>query len=146
MRLGRFSFGFLKRNCEEMIVPRKAIRERPRPRVRQITRSGVALQRRRKVISVAVNRKQNKLRQDTKCRAPEIKVFRHVDLFEDSHEPLLLARLLDLVTRRYSKHLRFLTVVYIVPAKQRDGRSLRDKYHVPASREPDETYRRADLA
>ena len=80
------------------------------------------------------------------CRTPKIKVFRHVDLFEDSHEPLLLARLLDFVTRRYSEYLRFLTVVHIVPAEQRNGRSLRNEYHVPASGEPDKTYRRADLA
>jgi hypothetical protein len=53
VRFGRVSFEILKCDCEQMIVPRKATGERPRPRIGQVTRSGVALQRRRKVISVA---------------------------------------------------------------------------------------------
>jgi hypothetical protein len=65
VRFGRVGFRILKCDCEQMIVPRKAARERPRPRVRQITRSGVALQRRRKVISVAVDREQNTKRGKT---------------------------------------------------------------------------------
>jgi hypothetical protein len=52
-----------------------------------------------------------------KRRTPKIKVFRHVDLFEDSHEPLFFARLLDLVAGGYSEHLRFLTVIHVVSAE-----------------------------
>ena len=80
-------------------------------------------------------------RTQRRAALPKIKVLRHVDLFEDAHETLLFARLLDLVTGRYGEYLRFLAVIHIVPAKQRDGRSLRDEYHVPTGGEPDKTYR-----
>ena len=54
VRFRRVGFGILKRDREQLIVPRKATGERPRPRVGQVTRSGVALQRRREVISMAI--------------------------------------------------------------------------------------------
>jgi hypothetical protein len=73
--------------------------------------------------------------------APEVKVLGHVDLLEDSHEALLLARLVDLVARRYSKHFRLLAVIHIVAAEKRDGRSLGDEYHVPTRSEPHKAYR-----
>lgn len=71
---------------------------------------------------------------------PEIKVLGHVDLFEDAHEALFLARLFDLVARRYGEHFRLLAVIHVVAAEKRDGRPLRDEHHVPTGGEPHETY------
>ena len=138
----RVGFGILKCDCEQMIVPSKATGERPRSRVGQITGSNIALQRRREVIGVAIIPAVSKQKRKNVSRRapPEIKVLRHVDLFEDSHETLLLARFLDLMAGRYGKHLRLLAVVHIVAAEQRDGRSFRDENHIPARREPDKTY------
>ena len=75
-----------------------------------------------------------------KQHAPKIKVLGHVDLLEDPHQALLLAGLVDLVARWYSKHLRFLAMIHVVPAKKRHRRSLCDKYHIPTRGEPQETY------
>jgi hypothetical protein len=70
---------------------------------------------------------------------PEIKVLGHVDLFENSHETLLFARFLDLVTRRYGEDFRLFAVIDIVTAKKRDWRSLGDEYHVPSRGESHKT-------
>lgn len=45
---------------------------------------------------------------------PEIKVLRHVDLFEDVHEALFVGRFFDLVIERNRDDLRAFTVVEIM--------------------------------
>ncbi len=61
-------------------------------------------------------------------------------MLENSHQALLLARLVDLVARWDSKHFSLLAVIHVVPAKKRYRRSLCDKYHIPTRGEPQETY------
>ena len=49
--------------------------------------------------------------------APEVEVFRHVNLLEDIHEPLLFRGLVDLVIKAHRKYVRALTMVDVVTAE-----------------------------
>ena len=52
MRLWGLAFRIFKRGREEMVVPGEARGEWPRPWIRLIARSSIALERRREIISV----------------------------------------------------------------------------------------------
>ena len=146
MRLGGLAFRIFKRGREEMVVPGEARGEWPRPWIRLIARSSVALERRREIISVT-KKKSNSISDGIGRRirsevthTPKIKVLGHVDLLKDSHEALFLAWLFDLVTRRYGKHFRLVAVIHVVTTDERDRGSLRDEQHVPARGKSHETY------
>lgn len=64
---------------------------------------------------------------------PEVEVLRHVNLFEDVHQPLLLCRLIYFVGRWYRDDLCILAVVKVMAAEKGHHRPLGDDHHIPSS-------------